>query len=60
MEIPGDPAMLFSYLNTKLRDDFPSLAAFCEDNDVEIADLLHRLEENGLGYDPSSNRVVWR
>lgn len=60
MELPNDPAMLFSVLNTKLRDVYPSLAEFCEDNDLETDDLLHRLEENGLVYDASSNRVVRR
>ena len=29
--LPQDPAILLSYVNTKLRDCYPSLAALCDD-----------------------------
>ena len=29
--IPNDPVMLYSYLNTKLRDQYASFDALCED-----------------------------
>ena len=31
MELPKDPMMLFSFINTKLRDFYPSLDALCKD-----------------------------
>ena len=32
--LPQDPNILLSYINTKLRDQYPSLEALCEDLDV--------------------------
>ena len=29
MELPKDPMMLFSFINMKLRDFYPSLDALC-------------------------------
>ena len=31
MELPKDPMMLFSFINMKLRDYYPSLDALCAD-----------------------------
>ena len=31
MELPQDPNMLFSFINMKLRDFYPSLDALCDD-----------------------------
>ena len=33
MELPKDPAILVSYLNTQLRDFYPSLEEFCKAQD---------------------------
>ena len=57
MELPKDPAMRMSYLNTKLRDDYDDLNALCDDFGIKIEDLLRDLEENGLTYDPVRRRV---
>ena len=32
--IPRDPVMLLSYVNTQLRDFYPSLEALCEDQEM--------------------------
>ena len=29
-QLPKDPVILLSYINTQLRDFYPSLDAFCE------------------------------
>lgn len=34
MNIPKDPYMLLSFINTKLRDDFDSLDKFCDSYDT--------------------------
>ena len=30
MNLPNDPIMLMSYLNTQLRDNYPSLEELCK------------------------------
>ena len=56
MSLPEDPAMLYSFVNTKLRDEFSSLDAFCEELSVDKADLLKKLKSHGFEYNPSKNR----
>ena len=34
--LPRDPVILLSYMNLKLRDFYPSLAAFCEDTNEDM------------------------
>ena len=54
--LPQDPMILLSYVNTKLRDDYSSLDAFCEDLDLDRAELESRLEALGYRYDPALKR----
>ena len=35
MELPKDPAMLFSVINMKLRDDYGSLDELCRKMDID-------------------------
>lgn len=57
--LPGDPYILLSYINTKLRDDYPQgLDALCEDLDVDRADLEARLASVGFAYDKTTNRFA--
>lgn len=56
MSIPQDPVMLYSFLNTKLRDFYPSLEALCEDMDVNQEDILTKLASMGFVYDEKENR----
>ena len=41
--LPKDPMILLSYINTHLRDDYPSLDALCEDLDIPRAELEEKL-----------------
>lgn len=50
MELPKDPMMLFSFINMKLRDYYPSLDALCADMNVSKEDILNRLKEAGFEY----------
>lgn len=45
--IPNDPAMLASFLNTKLRDEYDSLSALCEDLGLDEEELRERLAAAG-------------
>lgn len=56
MELPNDVMMLFSVVNTKLRDNYSSLDALCEDMHVSRRQLEARLKEAGFEYNPSQNR----
>ena len=47
--LPKDPAILLSYVNTKLRDDYPTLDALCDDLETDRA---------GYDYDTQQNRFL--
>ena len=54
--IPNDPAMLLSYINTKLRDEYASLDELCADMDIDETGLREKLETINYFYDDMSNR----
>ena len=54
--IPSDPMLLYSYLNMKLRDEYGSLDALCDDLELDRADLEARLAAVGFFYDEKENR----
>ena len=56
--MPKDPAILLSYVNTKLRDEFPSLAELCAALDVDQAALEAALEGLDYRYSPEQNQFV--
>ncbi|MDE6514075.1 MAG: DUF4250 domain-containing protein [Muribaculaceae bacterium] len=56
MELPHDPFILLSYVNTKLRDDYDSLQAMCDDMDLNPSELEARLGAAGFEYMPETNR----
>ena len=58
MALPGDPILLLSFLNMKLRDFYPSLDALCEDLDEDKATLCTKLSAVGYQYDPQRNQFV--
>ena len=55
-EIPKDPFMLYSWVNLKLRDYYPSLDALCEDLEVEKSDILEKLSAAGFEYNENLNK----
>lgn len=56
--IPKDPAMLLSYINLKLRDDYPSLEAFCEDMDEDMQNIVNQLKQIDYYYNREKNQFV--
>ena len=54
--LPEDPVMLYSFINMKLRDFYPSLDALCEDMNVEKEDIVRKLKLVGFEYNPAKNR----
>ncbi len=53
--LPKDPMILMSVLNQKLRDDYDSLEALCEDLELDRQALEETLAAAGFGYDPEHN-----
>lgn len=56
--LPRDPMILFSVLNTKLRDFYPSLDALCDDLDEDEQALLALMASAGFRYDAGRNAFV--
>lgn len=54
--LPSDPFILLSYINTKLRDEYSSLNALCEDLNVDRAALESKLADAGFTYLPEANQ----
>lgn len=54
--LPKDPNILFSMINTYLRDKYPSLDALCDDMDEGRAEIEASLASIGYEYDPEINR----
>ena len=54
--LPQDPFILFSYINTKLRDNYSSLDILCEDLDIDKDELIKKLETIGMTYDAILNK----
>ena len=54
--LPQDPYILLSYVNTKLRDEYPSLDALCGGLDVSPSELAEKLSGAGYAYDPDANQ----
>ena len=44
MELPKDPVMLLSVINTELRDKYPSLDALCEDREITKTSITDTLK----------------
>lgn len=56
MELPKDPMILFSFINTNLRDNYKSLDELCEDMHVNKKNIVEELESVGFEYDPNQNK----
>ena len=54
--LPNDPIMLMSYINTKLRDEYPSLDELCKSLDIDSSWLTKKLSESGFEYNAELNK----
>lgn len=55
MNLPKDPFMLLSFINTKLRDDFSSLDELCKALSVSKQEIEKTLENIDYHYDGDKN-----
>ena len=58
MNIPKDPVMLLSFVNTQLRDNYASLDEFAAAYGVEVEDIKKKLGDIDYSYDEDGNRFV--
>ncbi len=60
MNIPKDPIMLMSYINTQLRDNYPSLDELVDSLNIDEKEIRDKLKAVGMDYDPELNRFIAR
>ena len=56
--LPNQPMILLSFVNSKLRDDFDSLDAFCEDFHIPKDEIEEKLASIDYEYDEELNKFV--
>lgn len=54
--IPNDPVMLLSFINMKLRDQYDSLEALCDDLDISKQEIIEKLKKIDYIYDNEKNQ----
>lgn len=57
-ELPKNPIMLLSFVNTELRDNCSDLMEFCCVHNVDINILIGHLKSIGYTYDSTVNRFI--
>lgn len=58
MSIPNDPIILLSYINTQLRDNYPSLDELCKSLCVSSEEIIEKLSSVNYEYDNKLNKFV--
>lgn len=56
--LPKDPVILLSFLNTKLRDEYPSLPELCAALDADEAAIRETLSALNYEYDAGKNQFI--
>ena len=56
--LPNQPMILLSFINTKLRDDYDSLDALCDDFRVDRDEIEEKLGSIDYEYDETLNKFV--
>ena len=56
VQLPNDPAILLSYINTQLRDHYPSLEELCASLNLDASVICQKLDAIGYIYNSSLNQ----
>lgn len=56
--IPKDPVMLLSYLNTQLRDFYPDMVELCRALDLDRKTVDEAMASIDYAYDSAKNQYV--
>lgn len=57
-ELPRDPVMLLSVINTNLRDYYHSLDQLCEEMNLSQEELKEKLQGIDYEYDENRNQFI--
>ena len=58
MNIPKDPVILLSFINTNLRDFYSSLDDLCSSMEINKEDVVSKLKSINYEYDSTLNKFV--
>lgn len=58
MNLPNNPFVLLSYINTKLRDNYSSLDDLVDDLDLNKDEIINALKSINYEYDESLNKFI--
>lgn len=58
MNIPKDPYILLSFINTKLRDEYPELGELCRSLDIDCSELTSALSSIEYTYQRERNQFI--
>ena len=58
--LPNDPFLLFSVINTKLRDYYKNLDELCCDLQLDKKDIIDKISSIGYEYDEQLNKFIWK
>ena len=58
MHLPQDPVILLSYINTQLRDFYPSFSELCKSLCIDEAQIAGKLLSIGYKYNQELNKFV--
>ncbi|MDF2512884.1 MAG: hypothetical protein K0S04_2750 [Herbinix sp.] len=58
MCIPKDPYILLSYINTKLRDEYPNLETLCDNLELEQQYIETLLSSIDYTYEKKLNKFI--
>ena len=58
MDMPKDPVMLLSFVNTQLRDNYSTLSDLCKAYDVPESEISDKLSALDYHYDLTLNKFI--
>lgn len=58
MNIPNDPMILLSFINTKLRDEYKDFKTLCSELELDEPTIANKLSNIGYAYNPEQNRFM--
>lgn len=56
--LPKDPVMLLSVINTNLRDYYNSLDELCDAKEADKGEIIKALEKIDYKYDAEKNQFI--
>ena len=56
--LPKDPVMLLSFVNTQLRDHYPSQEEFAAIYQIDAAEVISALKNIDYEYDSATNQFI--